>query len=94
MAKEIVGLVMDKSIEELDKIVPDPLFAMINPPCRLEQIRSNTLAQKGITAVLDVCHNPEGMEGTIKEIISKLDEDENLVVLFGASKGKDCTALL
>ena len=46
-----------------------------------------------LSIVLDVCHNPQGMEGTLAELIPRLDQDEEIIILFGASKGKNIAGL-
>ena len=58
MTKEIMALVLNESVEEVGKKVPDILLDRINPPCRLEWIRSRKMSDLGIQVLLDVCHNP------------------------------------
>ena len=58
MSKEIVALVLNESVEEVGQKVPDILLDRINPPCRMEWIRSRKLSDLGLQVVLDVCHNP------------------------------------
>ena len=80
MAKEIVGIVLDEPTEDLGGKIPDILLDRINPPCRLEWARSKNLESKGMQVVFDVCHNTEGMEGTLNEIVGQLEQDEELIV--------------
>ena len=94
MTKEIVSIVMDESVEDLSKRVPDILLDRINPPCRLERVTGKKFDEIGLNVVLDVCHNTQALEGTLKKIVEGLEEDEDVMVVFGASKGKDISALL
>ena len=70
-------------------MVPDSLFENSNPPCRLERINSNKFDAIGLSVVLDVCHNPQGVEEVLNELIQELDQNEEIVIMMGSSKGKN-----
>ncbi|MEC7839496.1 MAG: folylpolyglutamate synthase/dihydrofolate synthase family protein [Chlamydiota bacterium] len=73
----------------LDKLQIDTKYILeginIQPPCREEKITSKTY---GVDFVLDVAHNPIGLQRLLEKI--KLEQpDHEIYVVVGFSKGKD-----
>ena len=86
-------ITLQKSLVELEALIPSNVIDSAAQPCRLEIVRpdgqlAQVLDDRGIKVYLDVCHNEQGIDAVLSELSHRRSPGKPLVLIFGASVGK------